>query len=69
MEYRKNKGDAPLTFEKKLATISASLERQLALADQVTMSHDAQVKDLEKLVALKNRQDTLEYQVARRKRL
>lgn len=69
MEYRKSKGDAPLTFEKKLVNISASLERQLALANQDTMSHSAQVKDLEKLVALKNRQDTLEYQVARRKRL
>lgn len=68
LEYRKDKGEAPLTFEKKLATISASLERLLALADQDTMSHSVS-KDLEKLVVLKNRQETIKFQVARRKRL
>lgn len=67
MEYRKHKGDAPLTFGEKLDTISASLERQLALASS-DMSHDVS-HDLEKLVALKNRRDTIQYQVARRKRL
>lgn len=67
MEYRLLKGDAPLTYGEKLGNISASLERQLALAASDT-SHDVS-HDLEKLVVLKNRQDTLKYQVAKRKRL